>query len=333
MKSPVQSLVQNEAAPRDEEFMVPIDSLRRADSPRLDGESIEHIQTLAGIRTALPAILVHRETMRVIDGMHRLRAAMLKGEREIKVRFFAGADEFVAAVRANIGHGLPLSLADREAAAARILQSHPEWSDRTIGEAAGLASTTVARIRSRSTDEDSQPDVRIGKDGRVRPINWAAGRQAASRLFAEHPGASLREIAEKAGISPATAKDVRERLRRGDDPVPARRVALAEVKTGPGGSDAAVPVAARPQRQGAAPDAMVVLQKLQRDPSLRLNDNGRLLLRWLSTRSVTTTEWEGIEDGIPAHCVPLIADLAIGLAEEWLRIADFLNRKARGETG
>ncbi|MFC7729983.1 hypothetical protein [Actinomadura keratinilytica] len=69
----------------------------------------------------LPPILVHRRTMRVVDGMHRLRAARLQGRCEIGVRFVDGpdADVFVAAVRANIGHGLPLSLADREAAAAR----------------------------------------------------------------------------------------------------------------------------------------------------------------------------------------------------------------------
>ncbi|QXJ21467.1 ParB N-terminal domain-containing protein [Actinomadura graeca] len=313
--------------------MVPVDVLERADSPRLEGENTEHIRALADMDSALPPILVHRRTMRVVDGMHRLRAAVLKGQREIRVRYIDGADSdvFVAAVRANIGHGLPLSLSDREAAAARILTTHPQWSDRAIAEAAGLASTTVARIRSRTTDKDSQPDMRIGKDGRVRPINGAAGRRLAGRLFAERPGASLREIAEMAGISPATAKDVRERLRRGDDPVPAK-LTLAERKSEAAArGDGREPPVVSTLRKGRMPDADQILRKLLRDPSLRLNDNGRLLLRWLSARSVNTQEWEGIEDEIPAHCVPLVADLALGIAYEWERFAEVLKRRARAE--
>jgi ParB-like chromosome segregation protein Spo0J len=314
--------------------VVPVDSLKFADSPRLDGENLEHIRALAGMNAELPPILVHRATMRVIDGMHRLRAAILNHQREIEVRYFDGTDgdAFVAAVTANIGHGLPLSLADREAAAARILDSHPQWSDRAIAEAVGLASTTVARIRGRSAGPDSQPNVRIGRDGRVRPINGAAGRRIAGRLFADRPDASLREIAEMAGISPTTAMDVRERVRRGDDPVPAKQT-LAEQKNGsadPGGrSGAATP--GRFQRQRRTPDPALALRKLQRDPSLRLTDNGRVLLRLLSARSLNAKEWEGVEAGIPAHCVQLIADLALSCADEWARFAEVLKDKARSE--
>ncbi|GLZ14922.1 hypothetical protein Acsp04_51570 [Actinomadura sp. NBRC 104425] len=314
--------------------MVPIDSLNPADSPRLAGENEEHIRALAEMDAVLPPILVHRRTMRVVDGMHRLRAARLQGRREISVRFVDGpdADVFVAAVRANIGHGLPLSLADREAAAARILSTHPQWSDRAIGEAVGLASTTVARIRRRRTDKDAQPDTRVGRDGRVRPINGAAGRRLAGKLFAEHPHASLREIAEMAGISPATAKDVRERLSRGEDPVPAK-LALAERKNTAAahGRRPAARVVGRLQRTERAPDTTQTLRKLLRDPSLRLNDNGRVLLRWLRARAVNIEEWESIEDKIPAHCVPLVADYALGLANEWARFAEILQQRARSE--
>ncbi|MGH8879883.1 MAG: hypothetical protein ACRD0P_21450, partial [Stackebrandtia sp.] len=51
--------------------------LRPADSPRLDGENSEHTQMLAESSEKLPPILVHRQTMRVIDGVHRLSAALL----------------------------------------------------------------------------------------------------------------------------------------------------------------------------------------------------------------------------------------------------------------
>ncbi|WP_344895496.1 ParB/RepB/Spo0J family partition protein [Actinomadura meridiana] len=277
--------------------------------------------------TDLPPILVHRQTMTVLDGMHRLRAAIQNGQREIRVQFFIGSheDAFVAAVQANISHGLPLSLADREAATARILSSHPQWSDRAIGEVVGLAATTIAKIRARSAPEQAQPEARIGRDGRVRPINGAVGRRLAGKLFAERPGASLREIAELAGISPATALDVRERLRRGEDPVPAKQL-LAEQRK----RDAAeAPKPVRFHRHRRVPDADLALRKLQRDPSLRLTETGRGLLRLLSTRSLKSTEWAGIQGEIPAHCVPLVADLALSLADEWANFAEALKTRAR----
>jgi hypothetical protein len=64
---------------------VPILRLAPADSPRLLGEDAEHVRMLADAGTDLPPILVHRRTPRVIDGMHRLRAAHLRGDTHIAV--------------------------------------------------------------------------------------------------------------------------------------------------------------------------------------------------------------------------------------------------------
>lgn len=54
--------------------------------------------------------------MRVVDGMHRLRVAQLKGYETIEATFFGGGedDAFIMTVTANMGHGQPLALADRE---------------------------------------------------------------------------------------------------------------------------------------------------------------------------------------------------------------------------
>ena len=52
---------------------VPTDALFPSDSSRLKGERSGHTQTLAGSNAILPSIVVHRATMRAIDGMHRLR--------------------------------------------------------------------------------------------------------------------------------------------------------------------------------------------------------------------------------------------------------------------
>src|ERR1039458_3555414 len=202
---------------------VTIESLVVSDTPRLSGESLEHVQTLAATQSRLPPIIVHRPTMRVIDGMHRIRAAKLKGQDSITAQFFEGseADAFVLAVKANVSHGLPLPMADRKAAVARIIESHPHWVDRMIAQVTGLAARTVAEIRRRS-EEPSTAEARLGRDGRFRPVNASVGRVVASELFISNPQLSLRQVARQAGISPETARDVRNRLRKGESPVPGR---------------------------------------------------------------------------------------------------------------
>jgi hypothetical protein len=200
---------------------IAINSLLGSHSPRLNGEDVQHVNVLASTGTSLPPIIVHRQTMRVIDGMHRLRAAQMLGQRDIAVEFFDGSEDeaFVRAVQANTAHGLPLSLADREAAATRILRLHPDRSDRWIAGITGLAAKTVCAIRRRMGMEYCNNTARVGQDGRVRPIDSAQGRRIARDMLTAHPEASLRQIARTAGISPGTVRDVRKRLQNGDDPI------------------------------------------------------------------------------------------------------------------
>src|SRR6266545_2118375 len=136
--------------------VVRIESLVVADSPRLSGENKEHINRLIEVgHEALPPILVQRNTMKVIDGVHRVRAAALAGQDKIAARFFEGGDDeaFLYAVKENTTHGLPLTLADRRAAAGRVMRTHPQLSDRSISEYTALSDKTVASIR-RSTAEN-----------------------------------------------------------------------------------------------------------------------------------------------------------------------------------
>src|SRR5256885_9700661 len=172
--------------------VVAVDSLRPADSPRLAGINEEHARRLADIDTILPLIIVHRPTMKVVDGMHRLRAAILKGQDTVDVEFFDGSedDAFILSVQINTAHGLPLTLADRKAAAVRILAAHPELSDRVIAQQTGLAAKTVAGIR-RSTGETPRSNTRQGQDGRLRPVNAQEGRYRAVQGIEMKPDASL----------------------------------------------------------------------------------------------------------------------------------------------
>jgi hypothetical protein len=300
--------------------LVPIRSLLTADSPRLAGENIQHARLLAESGAPLPPILAHRATRRVIDGMHRLRAAMLRGEDRIAVQFFDGTEDaaFVVAVQANIAHGLPLSLADREAAATRIVSAYPQWSDRAIAKAAGLSAKTVSAIRRRTTEDSPQLHSRLGRDGRVRPLDGAVGRIRASEMITRRPDASLREIARAAGISTGTVRDVRDRLRRGDDPIPLKQRGIPR-RPAPEQQRAAV----TPRRDPAA-----LLRNLRKDPSLRFTESGRALLRWLDMRAVGPDGWRQLLESIPPHCTYVVADLARGAAEDWRQFADRLKQRA-----
>ncbi|MFE0177296.1 ParB N-terminal domain-containing protein [Streptomyces sp. NPDC059002] len=301
---------------------VEIGSLSTTDSPRTSGVDPEHVEALAVVQTPLPPITVHRQTMRVIDGLHRLRAAELRGQRKIAVRFFDGgdADAFVLAVESNVTHGLPLTTADRKRAAGRIIASHPQWSDRMIASVSGIAPGTVADIRRRAPGGRTGEESRIGHDGRVRPINGAEGRRLAGELIAQNPGLSLRQVARVAAISPETVRDVRNRMMRGEDPVPqrGRQAAGGEVRVPPprlGRGPSAVP------DRDAAQDRAEAVKRLKADPALRFSEIGRTLLRLLNIHTISMEEWDQIIDTVPPHCRGAVAYLANESAEMWTEVA------------
>jgi hypothetical protein len=312
--------------------MVEISALILDDSPRLQGEDSAHTKLLAETDATLPPILVHRATMRVIDGLHRVRAAQVKGETTIATQFYDGREDaaFVLAVERNVAHGLPLSLADRKAAAARIINSHPDWSDRSIAASTGLADRTVQAIRQRSTAESTQSNAqvarsnraeRIGRDGRVRPLNSAEGRHRASQLIAEQPTIALRTVAKAAGVSLGTAHDVRERMRRGEDPVLTKQQVAA--------------LSARPWRphrsviESSTRNLRSMLDGLRKDPSLRFTDTGRRMLRWLYSHMIEPQDWAPLLESVPAHCMTIIADVARSYADSWQKFARELEQRGR----
>jgi hypothetical protein len=305
--------------------VVPVDSILPADSPRSGGVDPEHARALAEVEGALPPILVRRGNMQVIDGMHRLQVAILNGQDTIEVRFFDGDEHaaFVLAVEANIAHGLPLSLGDRESAACRIMAVYPQWSDRAIASAAGLSAKTVAALRRRAGGNDLETSARLGRDGRLRPLSTAEGRRIAGEMYVNNPDASLREVARTAGISVGTVRDVRERVLRGHDPVPSKVRITAQGDDCPQARD--IRRGDRISSQyGGTRSKDAILQILQRDPSLRFSETGRLLLRWLSVHAIGAEDWADQVEAMPPHCRAVVADLAIGCAEAWRKLAEEL---------
>jgi ParB-like chromosome segregation protein Spo0J len=308
---------------------VAIGSLVVADSPRISGENLEHVQALTNALDKLPPIIVHRASMRVLDGVHRLRAARLSGQTEIEARFFDGddADAFVVAVRSNTAHGLPLSLADRKAAAGRIIASHPQWSDRLIASVTGLAAGTIAEARRKSDDEAPRADIRVGLDGRHRPVDSAERRRIASKMLIDDPNLSLRQVARVARISPETARNVRARLRKGENSVPPGRGRLRRM-------DHEAPDEKRQGDAGHAVlvDANQVMRRLKSDPTLRFTESGRMLLRLLDLHAMSGEKWAELCDNVPAHCKTIIGAVALRCAEDWRRFGKRLVEQDKSNT-
>ncbi|MFI5775235.1 ParB/RepB/Spo0J family partition protein [Streptomyces sp. NPDC051658] len=327
---------------------VPISKILSADSPRLAGESSEHVRMLAESEAELPPIVVHQPTMRVIDGMHRLRAALLRGAETIDVQFIDdadGPDLFVLAVEANTAHGLPLTLADRQAAAERIVISHPQWSDRAIAKVTRLAAKTVRAIRERAAGDIPQLPGRIGQDGKMRPLNGAEGRMLAGEILRANPRASLRQVASEAGVSLGTAFDVRKRLMCGEELVPTRRrdghasQRASGAMEGPdtdGNREPSQDKSRVRRRRGGAlagpkavQDPAEILSMLMKDPALRYTESGRNLVRRLSSLGAGILRWEDKVDVVPPHCTRTVADYARRVAESWDEFAEQLEQRER----
>jgi ParB-like chromosome segregation protein Spo0J len=298
-------------------------------SPRLAGEDPEHTRVLADVDDVLPPITVHQPTMQVIDGLHRVRAALLNGKSVIAARLVdCDADTaFVLAVKANIAHGLPLSPTDRKAAAASIIASHPHWSDRAVAASTGLSDKTVSAIRASSTAERPQSNTRLGKDGRARPLNSADRRRQAAAMIHDQPRAGLREIARATGLSPATVRDVRSRTDRGEDPVPARYRA-AEKRDLSMASSAAHQPGGQARQLELRVNREALLSKLQNDPSVKFNETGRHTLRWLYHHAVDSDNCQRLGHSVPDHWTTLVAALARSCATAWIVLAEQLEQRS-----
>jgi hypothetical protein len=264
--------------------------------------------------------------MQIIDGFHRVSAAAQKGLDEIDGIFLDEPWEsaFLVAVQANVTHGLPLSLADRRAAAVKIVRTHSELSDRAVGAITGLSAKTIRDVRF-SSPQAPMCDRRVGRDGRVRPLNAAVGRQLAVEYLASHPEASLREIAAAVGISTGTARDVRARLTRGDDPVPTPAAEKRDAHQQPGFSHP------RPALTnfGYPADVNPILATLSKDPALRMSNAGRELLRWLQHHAVNSIDSVKVVENVPDHCVEHLVQLASRCSANWARIAHDLAQSSQ----
>jgi ParB-like chromosome segregation protein Spo0J len=338
---------------------VPINALVPGFYLRQSGTNAVHVQLLVGVADSadLPPILVQERGWRVIDGMHRLEAAKLRGDTSINASFLDCTDEaaLVLAIRSNTLHGLPLSKADRICGAKRVLAAHPDWSDRTIAGIAGLSAKTIASLRNRSTDGAQFSSKRLGRDGKRRPLSAGEGRRRAAEYIHAHPDAPLRQVAREAEVSLGTVHDVSARIRRGTDPERNRRrssagrIAEAQVTRASLGLPASVngslsPLASvngfqdlpasvngvtllRSRHNNAQPAWSGISAKLANDPAIRYTEGGKEFLRWMALRAAHVDEWGEFIDAIPVHWLGAITSVAESVSEEWTQFAERLRGK------
>jgi ParB-like chromosome segregation protein Spo0J len=351
------------------EVSVPVRSLVPGFHLRQDGTDAAHVRLLADAAGSarLPSILVQRHGTRIIDGMHRVEVAKLRGEWNIRARIVDCTDEeaLVLAVKSNTLHGLPLTRADRISSAKRILAAHADWSDRSVAVITGLSAKAVASLRNSSTGETPFCGKRLGRDGKRRPIVPSEGRRRAAEYINAHPDASLREVARETDVSLGTVHDVRERIRRGEDQhgqVPGRphRGAAAQAELAPADGPGPVttelastdPAVMRAAPTGPVPAGPVVTSppiraihaavaargaqrvawsavatKLAGDPTIRYTEGGRAFLRWMSGHSMQSDEWREFVDAIPQHWLDEVSRIAVSMSEEWRQFADRLGNK------
>jgi ParB-like chromosome segregation protein Spo0J len=298
---------------------VDIKRLKIGLSPRIGEQDLDHARALAYRLDECPPILVERTTSTVIDGVHRLLAARLLGRSKVAVRFFDGTREeaFAEAVRSNIAHGKPLTLAEREAAVKKILEMKGEWSDRLVANICGLSDKTVGRLR-KTTAEIPKLAERVGRDGRHRPTDSRQLRMQIAAALSEKPDASMVKLAQEFSTSPTTVRDVRKRIQSGEDPIPLGR---SRTSLGNGHSP--------PNESNGHRSPAGEVVRWSADSALLALPGGVVFSGWLDVTKILSSHWKDHIADIPLSRFPQLIAEARSRAEEWTKFANSLEERAR----
>jgi ParB-like chromosome segregation protein Spo0J len=286
-------------------------------SPRIGGRDMDHAQALAFRFDDCPPILVERKTSTVIDGVHRVLAARILGRVTIPVRYFEGTHDeaFVEAVKANVTHGKPLTLAEREAAARKLLGMHGDWSNRLLGDVCGLSDKTIGRLR-KTTAEVPQLSARLGRDGRQRPIDSRPLREQIAAALRARPDANAEELAQSLSTSPSTVRDVRKRLRRGESPTQTERSVKADASTAS-------------RKANGDRRAVSAAVEWRSDRAILALPRGAELAEWLHQTKIQATQWAVLVEEIPLGRIPQLIEEAESRSLEWARFAKALEARLR----
>ncbi|HTT91399.1 MAG TPA: ParB/RepB/Spo0J family partition protein [Acidimicrobiales bacterium] len=274
-------------------------------SPRQIKVDPDHVSALADVADRLPPVVVDERTMTVIDGVHRLEAYRSLGRSHIPAVLFRGSEmeALVMAIQANIQHGKPLSRTERQEAARALLLRCSDRSDRWLGDVCGVSHTTVAVLRRSLSAADAK--VRMGRDGRRRPVDPSPGQAAVARVMAENPTASIRQAAGAAGVAPSTVQRVAAGLARSaNSSLMGATLAVGEPTLGPG-------------------DSLIV------DVVSHSSPEGAEAVTWLTRTAVSVEDLHTHLASLPLSRVYQVADECRRRASTWAQMADALEARVR----
>ena len=209
----------------------------------------------------------------------------------------------------------PRSQRERQLAVRALLAQHPDWADRRIGILCGVSPRTVGRVRAQAAraaacDPATAPEVRIGLDGRARPIDPAAQRDRIVAALEERPEASLRDIARLVGVSHETVRSVRSAL--------AEKCRLPE----PRPVDFAAWRAAHDRAPHWAPDH-----------SFSSHDDAAAAAQFLERSDVSERDLERYAVAVPLSRIYEVSDEARRRAAFWTQLAERVEARAQRRHG
>jgi hypothetical protein len=309
---------------------VALATLTLGPSPRKTGVRPEHVRTLAQLEGHWPPLLVNRSDLTIIDGAHRFHAARMLGHTRVWCIYFDGDREeaFLEAIRRNTRHGLPLTLREREDAAAQLLGLHRDWSNRRVAQSCALAHGTVAKIREQlcSTGEAEQLNKRVGRDGRIRPVDSAETRKKIESALVSTPGATARQIAAQVGASPTTVATVRTKMKQASAGDEMRIVSgtSSESRTG-----ARLHATEQSETNPSASDTATTWRS---DLSLSSTPQQKRFLEWFEQTNIQE-EWNEYVDIPPLSRVYELADEARRRAQHWEKFAQAIECRSSPSRG
>jgi predicted transcriptional regulator len=149
------------------------------------GRTVERYQEALAAGDKLPPIIVEAETLRLLDGLHRLKAHGAAGIDTIEVERQSVPDGVPAKLYAaslSARHGDRMTGEDLKAVAREVFQSNAEFSMGTVASMLGVSQATVSRWCSDISEHRRHV------------------RQVKALLLTRFPGMSQRKAADVLGV-------------------------------------------------------------------------------------------------------------------------------------
>jgi len=186
-----------------------------------DGLDDRLVSTYAEYLDDLPLVDVYEVegAYLLIDGYHRVEAAVRCNRTEIDVHLYTGKSYYDAmwdAGAANARHGLRLGGHGRERLTINRLRAYPERSNRWVAKGIGVGKNYVERIRCQLETAKGEERIDVytkllGEDGITRPRVQTESRDAIAAAMAAAPTRSDRDIADQFDVSHDTVGAYRRR--------------------------------------------------------------------------------------------------------------------------